>query len=44
MAPVFFKNPIKSNRYKITNKIKSLYLIDFIGYFIRVLQVYSPSI
>ena len=28
------KYPIKSNRYKITNKIKVLYLIDFIGYFI----------
>ncbi len=44
MAPVFCKNRIKSNRYKITNKIKALYLIDSIGYFIRVLQVYSPSI
>ena len=44
MAPFFVKNPIKSNRYKITNKINTLYVIDFIGYFIRALQMYSPSI
>ena len=25
---------IKSNRYKITNKINEIYVIDFIGYFI----------
>ena len=30
------KNIIKSDRYKITNKINILYVIDFIGYFIGV--------
>ena len=28
------KNVIKSNGYKITNKINKMYIIDFIGYFI----------
>ncbi len=30
------KNSIKSNRYKITNKIIMIYIIDFIGYFILI--------
>ena len=30
------KTSIKSNRYKISNKINTLYAIDFIGYFIRI--------
>jgi hypothetical protein len=30
--PGFLIYPIKSNGYKITNKINMLYIIDFIGY------------
>ena len=40
----WLKISIKSNRYKITNKFNVIYLVEFIGYFIRVLKSPVPGI
>ena len=39
---IIAKNTIKSNRYKIINKINILYLVDFIDYFILIGRQLGP--